>query len=129
MERLREYKTVALNYYNFATQIFHKIWSPHYSMGIIFPTEDRRGWMNYPQAQSVYQCYLALQLGMREHEEAGDVYGDFGCGTGGPTRMIAQFSGAKILAVNINKMHLEMLAKFNEQVTKKNICKFVFCNV
>jgi hypothetical protein len=33
-ERLKEYKTVALNYYNFATQLFHKIWSPHYSMGI-----------------------------------------------------------------------------------------------
>ncbi len=72
--------------------------------------------MNYPQAQSVYQCFLALKLGMREFEEAGDVYGDFGCGIGGPTRMIAQFSGAKIVAVNINKMHLEYLARYNDEV-------------
>jgi hypothetical protein len=75
--------------------------------------------MNYPQAQSVYQCFLALKLGMREFEKAGDVYGDFGCGTGGPTRMIAQFSGAKIVAVNINKMHLEQLAMYNQEVSDK----------
>jgi SAM-dependent methyltransferase len=87
--------------------------------------------MNYPQAQSVYQCYLALKLGMREFEEAGDIYGDFGCGTGGPTRMIAQFSGAKIVAVNINKMHLELLAKYNQEVCTSVVLRsffsFFFC--
>lgn len=93
----------------------------------VFPTEDRSHWMNYPQAQSVYQCFLALKLGMREFEEAGDVYGDFGCGVGGPTRMIAQFSGAKIVAVNINKMHLEYLAKYNEEVRQQQL--FPFCLV
>lgn len=109
--RLKNYKEVALNYYNLTTQIFHKIWGPHYSMAIEFPTEDRKRWQNYPQAQSVYQCYLGLALKADENS----VLGDFGCGTGGPTRCIAQFTGAKIKAVNINRMHLRQLEQFNRE--------------
>lgn len=51
--------------------------------------------MNYPQAQSVYQAYLALSLGLGPNAEEA-VIGDFGCGIGGPTRLIAQFTGARI---------------------------------
>jgi ubiquinone/menaquinone biosynthesis C-methylase UbiE len=94
-----------------STQLFHKIWSPHYSMGLLFPTEDRLRWMNYPQAQSVYQCFLAHSLRMKET----GTYGDFGCGIGGPTRCIAQFSGAKIKAVNINPGHLRLMRRYNEE--------------
>ncbi len=39
-ERLRDYKDVALTYYNLTTAIFHKIWGPHYSMGLQFPCEN-----------------------------------------------------------------------------------------
>lgn len=109
--RLSEYKTVALNYYDLTTAIFHKIWSVHYSMAIEFPTEYGSGWQNYPQAQSVYQCFLGLQLKADEHS----VIGDFGCGTGGPTRCIAQFTGAKIKAVNINPNHLRQMKQWNEE--------------
>lgn len=67
--------------------------------------------MNYPQAQSVYQCYLALSLQANENS----VIGDFGCGTGGPTRCIAQFTGAKIKAVNINPNHLRQMKILNDE--------------
>lgn len=79
-------------------------------MGIEFPTESGTGWMSYPQCQSVYQCYLAQALKADENS----VIGDFGCGTGGPTRCIAQFTGAKIKAVNINEGHLKQMKKWNE---------------
>lgn len=65
--------------------------------------------MSYPQAQSVYQCYLALSLQATEQS----VIGDFGCGIGGPTRCIAQFTGARIKAVNINPMHLATMKELN----------------
>ena len=114
--RRKEYLDLAKNYYNLTTQIFHTIWSPHYSMGIQFPIEpsadkDEMRLMNYPQCQSVYQCYLALALGANENT----VIGDFGCGTGGPTRCIAQFSGSKIKAVNINEGHLATMKRWNEK--------------
>lgn len=67
--------------------------------------------MSYPQCQSVYQCYLGHSLRVDENS----VIGDFGCGTGGPTRCIAQFTGAKIKAVNINKMHLAQMDQFNRE--------------
>lgn len=35
IKRLKEYKEVALNYYTFASQLFHRIWGPHYSMAIV----------------------------------------------------------------------------------------------
>lgn len=59
----------------------------------------------------MYQCYLGMSLQANENS----VIGDFGCGTGGPTRCIAQFTGAKIKAVNISEYHLKVMQKWNEE--------------
>lgn len=76
----------------------------------MFPVENGR-WQTYPACQQMYQCYLGMSLGANENS----VIGDFGCGTGGPTRCIAQFTGAKIKAVNITEYHLKVMQKWNEQ--------------
>src|SRR5690242_2456774 len=89
-QRKANYLDVVNNYYDLTTDLFHAIWGPHYSMGIVFPVE-RGGWQSYRACQQQYQSYLALSLGANEKM----TIGDFGCGTGGPTRCIAQFSGAR----------------------------------
>ncbi len=108
--RRERYSELVTNYYNLTTDIFHLIWGPHYSMGIQFPIENRK-WQTYHECQQMYQCYLGLALGANETM----TIGDFGCGTGGPTRTIAQFTGARIKAVNINDKHLAQMKRWNEE--------------
>ncbi len=108
--RRDRYLDLVKNYYNMTTDLLHLVWGPHYSTGILFPTEDGK-WQSYAACQQMYQCYLALSLGANETM----TIGDFGCGTGGPTRTIAQFTGARIKAVNINEGHLAQMKKWNEQ--------------
>jgi sterol 24-C-methyltransferase len=83
---------------------------PHYSTGLLFPVENGK-WQTYAACQQMYQCYLALAL---QADETMTI-GDFGCGTGGPTRCIAQFTGAKIKAVNLTKRHLDQMARWNRE--------------
>jgi len=109
--RKENYLELVENYYNLTTDLFHIIWGPHYSMGVLFPKENHK-WQSYPACQQMYQCYLGLSLQANENS----VLGDFGCGTGGPTRCIAQFTGAKIKAVNITKYHLQTMQKWNEEM-------------
>jgi sterol 24-C-methyltransferase len=111
-KRNAQYMKLAQNYYNLSTDLIHIIWGPHYSTGLVFPVEPYKGkYQTYPAAQQMYQCYLALAL------QADDTMtiGDFGCGTGGPTRCIAQFTGAKIKAVNITQRHLDQMAEWNKE--------------
>lgn len=112
MKELRraKYPELVKNYYDLTTDIFHLIWGPHYSMGILFPVQNRK-WQSYEACQQMYQCYLGLALGADENS----TIGDFGCGTGGPTRTIAQFTGARIKAVNINEKHLAQMQEWNEE--------------
>jgi sterol 24-C-methyltransferase len=109
-ERKEKYLDLVNNYYDLTTDLLHLVWGPHYSMGIVFPVEGGK-WQSYRACQQMYQCYLALSLGANENM----TLGDFGCGTGGPTRCITQFSGARIKAVNINKKHLAQMKKWNEE--------------
>lgn len=109
-KRDKDYLELTENYYNLTTDLFHIIWGPHYSMGNPFPREFGK-WQDYPASQQMYQCYLGHSLGVRE----GQTIGDFGCGTGGPTRCIAQFTGAKIKAVNITRYHLKQAEKWNKE--------------
>lgn len=109
--RRQQYLTLVENYYNLTTDIFHIIWGPHYSMGILFPTEGVNQWQTYPACQQMYQCYWGLSLGANEKM----TIGDFGCGTGGPTRCIAQFTGANIKTVNITEYHLNQMKEWNKQ--------------
>lgn len=108
--RKENYLELVKNYYDLTTDVFHLIWGPHYSMGILFPIENKK-WQSYAACQQMYQTYLALSLGANESM----TIGDFGCGTGGPTRTIAQFTGARIKAVNINERHLEQMKKWNQE--------------
>lgn len=109
-QRKQKYLELVDNYYNLTTDILHLIWGPHYSTGIQFPVENGR-WQSYRACQQMYQSYLGLSLGANESM----TLGDFGCGTGGPTRCIAQFTGARIKAVNINKKHLAQMQEWNEE--------------
>jgi sterol 24-C-methyltransferase len=109
-QRREKYLDLVNNYYNLTTDILHLIWGPHYSTGIQFPMENGK-WQSYRACQQMYQCYLGLSLGANENM----TIADFGCGTGGPTRCIAQFTGARIKAVNINQKHLAQMKKWNEE--------------
>ena len=108
--RRQKYPELVKNYYNLTTDIFHLVWGPHYSMGILFPMQNRK-WQSYQACQQMYQCYLGLSLGANESM----TIGDFGCGTGGPTRTIAQFTGARIKAVNLNDKQLAQMQTWNEE--------------
>jgi sterol 24-C-methyltransferase len=108
--RKAKYPELVRNYYSLTTDILHRIWGPHYSMGILFPVENGK-WQTYAACQQMYQAYLALSLCANETM----TIGDFGCGTGGPTRCIAQFSGARIKAVNLSEKQLAQMAKWNEE--------------
>lgn len=108
--RKEKYLQLVQNYYNLTTDLLHIIWGPHYSMGSMFPVENGK-WQTYPACQQMYQCYLGMSLSANENM----TIGDFGCGTGGPTRCIAQFTGAKIKAVNVTQRHLDQMKDWNQR--------------
>ncbi len=108
--RLENYSELVQNYYDLTTDIFHRIWGPHYSMGILFPVENGK-WQTYAACQQMYQSYLGLSLGANEHM----TIADFGCGTVGPTRCVAQFTGAQIKAVNLNEKQLAQMKQWNQE--------------
>jgi hypothetical protein len=83
---------------------------PHYSMGAMISL-DNGNWQTYPACQQMYQCYLGMSFGANENS----VIGDFGSGTGGPTRCTAQSTGIKIKAANITEYHLQAMQKRNEE--------------
>lgn len=112
-KRKERYLELVENYYNLTTDLLHMIWGPHYSMGMVFPVENKR-WQTYAASQQMYQCYLGASLDADENS----VLGDFGCGTGGPTRCIAQvcvLCNVLILTSAINLTSLLSAYSFSSQ--------------
>jgi len=98
-EKKEDRKNISMTetFYNLVTDFYE------YGWGESFHFAPRAKNESFREGIKRHQHYLALRLGL----EPGKTALDIGCGVCGPAREIARFSGANVVAVNINKYQVE----------------------
>ncbi|MXX92768.1 MAG: methyltransferase domain-containing protein [Chloroflexi bacterium] len=105
-------------YYDLVTDFYEYGWgrSFHFAPRIIGES--------FKESLIRHEHFLAEVLELKP----GMVVADFGCGIGGPLLEIAQFSGAKIIGVNINAYQLERARRLVENAGMSDMVDFLHCD-
>ena len=103
-ERKSDYRGFENTYYDLVTDFFE------YGWGQSFHFAPRAAQESFAASIARHEHYIAHRLGLGPGMTAVDL----GCGVGGPLIEIARFSGARIVGVTDNAMHLERAAKRTE---------------
>ena len=100
-ERKSDYRGFENTYYDLVTDFFE------YGWGQSFHFAPRAAQESFAASIARHEHYIAHRLGLGPGMTAVDL----GCGVGGPLIEITRFSGARIVGVTDNAMHLERAAK------------------
>jgi len=95
------------SYYDFITDHYQSGWGDKFHFCGYQPGES------WEAAQARHEHYLAFMTGIKPWMRVLDV----GCGIGGPAREIAVFTGAQIVGVTINELHVQRGTQYNKEAS------------
>ena len=107
--------TVALGYYDGATELYEYGWSQSFHFSRFYKGEA------FLASLARHEHYLASQMVLRPGMRVLDV----GCGVGGPAREIARFTDAKIIGLNNNDFQIGRGRRYVKQAGLENSVTFV----
>ena len=100
-----KYATVTTQFYNLVTDFYEIGWGRSFHFAVMRQSES------FKESLDRHDQHIAERLGVG----AGKKVIDFGCGVGGPMRVIARATGAHVTGVNISAYQLSKAQKYNEQ--------------
>ena len=117
-ERKADYRNFENTYYDLVTDFYE------YGWGQSFHFAPRAVNESFAASLARHEHYIAHRLGLGPGMTAVDL----GCGVGGPLIEIARFSGARIVGVSDNAMHLERAAKRSEAAGLSHLTDWLECD-
>ena len=117
-ERRADYRGFENAFYNLVTDFYEFGW------GRSFHFAPRAEGESFAASIARHEHYLAHRLDL----QPGMVAADLGCGVGGPLIEIARFSGARIVGITDNAMHLERAAARTEAAGLSHLADFLQCD-
>jgi sterol 24-C-methyltransferase len=112
--RNENYTSMVNDFYNMVTQFYEFGW------GQSFHFAPRHKWESFPASIARHEMLLAHKLGLKP----GMVALDMGCGIGGPGRVMARFSEAKIVGLNNNDYQLTRCKKLTTEQGLSHLCSY-----
>jgi len=112
--RNNNYTTMVNDFYNMVTQFYEFGW------GQSFHFAPRHNWETFAASIARHEMLLAHKLELK----SGMVALDMGCGIGGPGRVMARFSEAKIVGLNNNEYQLERAKKLTKEQGLSHLCSY-----
>lgn len=100
-----KYATVTKQFYDLVTDFYEMGWGRSFHFAVM-----RRD-AGFQECLDRHDTYIADRLAVGP----GQKVIDFGCGVGGPMRVIARATGAHVTGVNINGYQVAKARKYNEQ--------------
>jgi sterol 24-C-methyltransferase len=107
--REKNYRQLIESYYELVTDIYRKDWGDSFHFALFQGSEK------LSEAMVATERMIADEGGFRPGMKILDV----GCGVGGPTLNIAEYSGAHITGVNIIERHIEIA---RERAAERGLC-------
>jgi len=120
-ERQKNYQKIVNNYYNVSTLFYEWGWGPSFHFAPLIDGE--------PFQQSLERHEINL---ISDVLHPGQKVLDVGCGIGGPARVIARHSQAKIVGININPMQIAKAKTMTKQQGLSHLVDYVegdFCKM
>jgi len=112
--RNENYTNMVNDFYNMVTQFYEFGW------GQSFHFAPRHKWETFAASIARHEMLLAHKLELKP----GMVSLDLGCGIGGPGRVIARFSQAKVVGLNNNDYQLERAKKITDEQRLSHLCSY-----
>lgn len=113
--RNENYTSMVNSFYNMVTEFYEFGW------GQSFHFAPRHKWETFAASIARHEMLLAHKLELKP----GMVALDMGCGIGGPGRVMARFSEAKIVGLNNNDYQLERAKKLTEEQKLSHLCSYM----
>ena len=117
-ERKADYRNCENTYYDLVTDFYE------YGWGQSFHFAPRAANESFAATLARHEHYIAHRLGLGPGMTAVDL----GCGVGGPLIEIARFSGARIVGVSDNALHVERAAKRSEEAGLSHLADWLECD-
>ncbi len=117
-QRKADYRDFENTYYDLVTDLYE------YGWGRSFHYAPRVHGESFAASLARHEHYMAHRLNL----QSGMVAADLGCGVGGPLIEIARFSGARIVGITDNAMHVERAAQRAEEAGLGHLADFLECD-